>query len=48
MAVQLMVLLIAFVAGTGTAEAVGAVNLGTALSIGQLTFTAALAWVLLR
>lgn len=48
MAAQLGFLLLSFAVGTGAAEALGAVNLGTAMAIGQLTFAAALAWVLLR
>ena len=45
---QLAILAAAFAAGVGLAEAFGAVNLGVAFGIGQLTFTAALVWVLLR
>lgn len=41
-------LLLAFLAGTGVALLLGAVNLGTALGVGQLTFVAMLIWVLLR
>ena len=37
-----------FAAVTGIAELAGAANLGTALGIGQVAFTAALAYVLLR
>jgi hypothetical protein len=48
MLAQPALLLVAFAAGTGAGEALGAVNLGTALAVGQLTFAAALAWVLLR
>jgi hypothetical protein len=40
--------LLAFAAGVGIAELFGAVNLGTALGVGQLTFVVALCWVLLR
>jgi hypothetical protein len=39
--------LLAFAAGVGLAELFGAVNLGTALGVGQLTFIAALCAVLL-
>lgn len=45
---QLAVLLLAFIAGTALAAAIGAVNLGVALGVGQLCFAATLAWVLLR
>jgi hypothetical protein len=46
--VDLAILVAAFVAGTLLAEAFGAVNLGTALTFGQLAFACALVWVLLR
>jgi hypothetical protein len=42
------VALLAFAAGTGLAELLGAVNLGTALGIGQICFALALVWVVLR
>lgn len=45
---QLLILLLAFAAGTAVAGLLGATNLGTALGIGQLTFVAALVWVLLK
>ncbi len=45
---QLLLLLLAFVAGTAVAGAFGAVSLGVALGVGQLCFAATLAWVLLR
>jgi len=45
---DLILLAAAFAAGTSLAEAFGAANLGVALGIGQLTFCAALVWVLLR
>jgi uncharacterized membrane protein (DUF485 family) len=48
MARQLLLLLLAFVAGTVVAEALGAINLGVALGVGQVCFAAVLAWVLLR
>lgn len=48
MARQLLLLLLAFVAGTAVAEALGAINLGVALGVGQVCFAATLAWVLLR
>jgi hypothetical protein len=38
----------AFAAGSAIAAALGAANLGTALSFGQIAFALALAWVLLR
>ena len=45
---QLLLLLLAFVAGTAVAEALGAISLGVALGVGQLCFAAALTWILLR
>ena len=45
---QLLILLAAFGAGVALAEILGAVNLGVAFGIGQLSFAAALVWVLLR
>jgi hypothetical protein len=45
---QLGVLALAFAAGTAIALLLGAINLGTALGVGQLVFAAALVWVLLR
>ncbi len=45
---QLLLLLLAFVAGTVVAEALGAISLGVALGVGQVCFAAMLAWVLLR
>ena len=38
----------AFLAPTGVAELLGAANMGTALTFGQLAFAATLMWVLLR
>jgi len=38
----------AFGIGVGAAELFGAANLGTALGVGQITFAAALVFVLLR
>ena len=38
----------AFAALTAIAELLGAVNMGTALTFGELGFAAALLWVLLR
>jgi hypothetical protein len=45
---ELIVLAGAFAVGVGLAEAFGAINLGVAFGIGQLTFAAALVAVLLR
>jgi uncharacterized membrane protein (DUF485 family) len=45
---NLAILVIAFGAGVGAAELFGAHNLGTALGVGQLTFAAALVYVLIR
>ena len=46
--VDLGLMLGAFVAATLLAELLGAVNTGTALTFGQLAFTATLVFVLLR
>ncbi|MET0559204.1 MAG: hypothetical protein ABW065_11105 [Solirubrobacterales bacterium] len=48
MARQLLILALAFGLGVAVATILGATNLGTALGVGQLTFVAALVWVLLR
>jgi uncharacterized membrane protein (DUF485 family) len=45
---KLAIVLAAFAAGVGLAELFGAKNLGTSLGIGQLTFAAALVYVLVR
>jgi hypothetical protein len=45
---ELAILLAAFVAATALAALVGAANLGTALTFGQLAFAAAVLWVLTR
>lgn len=45
---QLVILLVAFLGGVGIATLLGAVNLGVALGVGQLTFAAALVWVLVE
>jgi hypothetical protein len=45
---ELLLLVVAFAAGAALAEALGAVNLGVSLGIGQLGFAAALVWLLLR
>jgi uncharacterized membrane protein (DUF485 family) len=42
------IVLAAFAAGVGLAELFGAKNLGTSLGVGQLTFVAALVYVLMR
>ena len=47
-AVDLAVVLGAFVASSAIAAALGAANFGTALAFGQIGFAAALVWVLLR
>jgi hypothetical protein len=44
---QLLILALAFAGGTALAELLGAVNLGVAFGIGQLTFVTALVWVLM-
>jgi hypothetical protein len=44
---ELLVLAAAFAAGTGLATVLGANNLGTAFGVGQISFAAALVWVLL-
>lgn len=45
---QLGLLAGAFLGGAAVAGALGAASLGVALGIGQLCFTAALVWALLR
>ncbi len=45
---QLAILVAAFAIGTALAAALGAIDLGTALGVGQITFSAALVWLLLR
>jgi uncharacterized membrane protein (DUF485 family) len=45
---QLLILLLAFALGAALAGVLGAVSLGVAFGVGQLTFAAALVWVLLR
>jgi uncharacterized membrane protein (DUF485 family) len=44
---QLLLLAAAFFVGVFAALALGAINLGTALGVGQLTFAAMLVYVLL-
>ena len=41
-------LALAFAAGAALAGMLGAINLGTAFGVGQISFAAALVWVLLR
>ena len=48
MLANLAIVVAAFAAGVGLAELFGAKNLGTALGIGQITFAAALVYVLVR
>jgi uncharacterized membrane protein (DUF485 family) len=48
MARQLLMLLLAFALGTAAAGIFGAVSLGVAFGVGQLTFAVMLVWVLLR
>ena len=48
MARDLLLLMVAFVVGAAVAGALGAVNLGVALGVGQVTFAGALVWILLR
>ncbi|HEY5052989.1 MAG TPA: hypothetical protein VII45_06225 [Solirubrobacterales bacterium] len=45
---QLLLLLLAFAAGTAIAGLFGAIDLGVAFGIGQLCFAATLVWILLR
>jgi hypothetical protein len=45
---ELIVLAVAFAAGAAVAGALGAVTLGVAFGIGQMSFAAALVWILLR
>ena len=45
---DLLLLLVAFAAGAAIAGALGAVNLGVALGVGQLTFAGLLVWLLLK
>lgn len=44
---QLLLLLLAFLGGTALAALLGAVSLGVAFGVGQLTFVAMLVWVLM-
>ena len=46
--VDLGIVVAAAIAGTVVAAVLGATNLGTALTFGQIAFAIALVWVLLR
>jgi hypothetical protein len=46
--IDLLTLAAAFAAATAIAAALGAANFGSALTFGELAFTATLLWVLLR
>jgi len=46
--VNLAIVAAAFAAGVGLAELFGAKNLGASLGVGELTFAAALVYVLMR
>ncbi len=48
MKIDALILLLALALGTVVAELAGAANLGTALAFGQLAFTGALVFVLVR
>jgi uncharacterized membrane protein (DUF485 family) len=48
MRIGLALMLAAFALGTLVAELFGAVNLGTALTFGQLAFAATVVWVIAR
>jgi uncharacterized membrane protein (DUF485 family) len=48
MRIGLALMFAAFALGTLVAELFGAVNLGTALSFGQLAFAATVVWVIVR
>lgn len=45
---QAALLIAVFVVSTAVADLAGAANLGTAMGIGQLAFTGALIWLLLK
>jgi hypothetical protein len=45
---ELVILTLAFAAGAALAGIFGAVNLGVAFGVGQISFAAALVWILLR
>ncbi len=48
MARSLLIMITAFALASGLAGALGAVNLGTALSFGQIAFAGSAVYVLLR
>jgi len=48
MLANVAIVIVAFGVGVGVAEIFGAHNLGTALGVGQLTFAAALVYLLVR
>ncbi len=45
---EIAVLALAFAAGAALAGLLGAINLGVAFGIGQISFAVALVWILLR
>jgi hypothetical protein len=45
---EFAILALAFAAGAAIAGIFGAINLGTAFGVGQITFAMALVWILLR
>jgi hypothetical protein len=45
---EIVVLAAAFAGGIALALLLGAINFGTAMGVGQITFAAALVWILLR
>jgi hypothetical protein len=47
-AADLTLLAASFLGATAVAELAGATNMGTALTFGELAFTAMLLWILLR
>ena len=48
MLANVLIVIAAFWVGVGLAELFGAVNMGTALGVGSITFSIALVYVLLR
>ena len=48
MRIDLLIVLAAFAAGTLVALLFGAINIGTAMTFGQLAFAGALVWVLAK
>ncbi len=45
---KVLLLPLAFAAGVGIAELLGAANLGVAFGVGQIFFAAAVVWLILR